>query len=405
LSSYLKRKIFSSLYRLLEFFSLNIFATHKITLGLDYRKRWKEFLKKPPSSTPALWIHGASLGELEDLASFFLNEELLKLAHYSFDRLIITSASPSAEAFLLKIQNKYPIRYAGPLPPDTGTQVKKFFSLLHPELLILSQSDTWPVLLTLARKYLDKGAIWIPHKEESAKWSRENLLDPLVKTVALRRESMKSPLPNTSSVFVGSPRIDRILERIEQSQNKEHPLKEKIEKNNKVKILIASAWKEDAFVWVKALEKSTSPDDFDLYIIPHDIHDQNEILSISGFFHKKVILREGILLESYKDFDLAFVGGGFRTGLHNIVEPLAWGIPTLCGSDLRKQPEAPDFVSSEALTPVQNEDELASFLEQWRTDEAFRKAKKEAALKTQSKLLQQKGASKRLAELIRLYFE
>jgi len=106
LSSYLKRKIFSSLYRLLEFFSLNIFATHKITLGLDYRKRWKEFLKKIPSSTPALWIHGASLGELEDLASFFLNEELLKLAHYSFDRLIITSATPSAEAILLKIQNK-----------------------------------------------------------------------------------------------------------------------------------------------------------------------------------------------------------------------------------------------------------------------------------------------------------
>ncbi len=394
---------FSFLYKILELFALNIFATHKITLGLDYRKRWKDFLKKSPHLTPALWIHGASVGELEDLASFFLNEELLKQAHYSFDRLIVTSSSPSAEAFLLKIQNTHSLRYAGPLPPDTISQVKKFFTILRPELLILNQSDTWPVLLHHAQKHLEKGAIWIPHKEESAKWSREKLLKPLVKTIALRREKMKSPLPDCSTVFVGSPRIDRILNRIENAQYKEHPLKDIIERNNKTKIILASAWKEDAFVWIKALEKASALKDFDLYVIPHDIHDPKEVLSLSGFFPKNIILKEGILLESYKNFDLAFVGGGFRTGLHNIVEPLAWGIPTLCGPDLKKQPEAPDFVSLGALTSVNNENELADFLKQWKSDAHFKKSKQEAALSVQSKLLEQKGASKRLADLIRLF--
>ncbi len=394
---------FSFFYKILELFSLNIFATHKITLGLDYRKRWKDFLKDSSNSSPALWIHGASVGELEDLASFFLNEDLLKLAHYSFDRLIITSSSPSAEAFLLKIQSTYPVRYAGPLPPDTLSQVKKFFKTLCPDLLILSQSDTWPVLLTLAQKHLEKGAIWIPHKEESAKWSREKLLKPLVKTIALRRDKMKNPLPESSSVFVGSPRIDRILNRIENAKNKDHPLKESFEKNNKIKIILASAWKEDAFIWHKALQKNSSLNDFDLYVIPHDIHDPNEVLSLSGFFPKKIILKEGILLESYKNFDLAFVGGGFRTGLHNIVEPLAWGIPTLCGNDLKKQPEAPDFVSLGALTPIKDENELADFLEKWKSNPDFKKSKQEAALNVQSKLLDQKGASKRLADLIRIF--
>ena len=394
---------FSFLYKALEFFSLNIFATHKVTLGLDYRKRWKEFLKNNTSPSPALWIHGASVGELEDLASFFLNEELLKHAHYSFDQLIVTSSSPSAESFLLKIQKDYSLRYAGPLPPDTLNQVKKFYKILRPELLILSQSDTWPVLLTLARKYLEKGAIWIPHKEESAQWSREKILKPLIKTIALRRETMKSPLPETSSVFVGSPRIDRILNRIEAAKTKEHPLEDTIEKNNKTKIILASAWKEDAFVWMKALEKSASLKDFDLYLIPHDIHDPNEVLSLSGLFPKKIILKEGILLESYKNFDLAFVGGGFRTGLHNIVEPLAWGIPTLCGGDLKKQPEAPDFISLGALTPVKDENELADFLEKWKTNPKFKQTATEAALKAQTQLIQQKGATRRLAELIRLF--
>jgi 3-deoxy-D-manno-octulosonic-acid transferase len=281
--------------------------------------------------------------------------------------------------------------------------VKEFFTILRPELLILSQSDTWPVLLTQARKHLDKGAIWIPHKEESAKWSREKLLKPLVKTIALRREKMKSPLVQTSTVFVGSPRIDRILNRIEDAKDKEHPLKEIIEKNNKPKIILASAWKEDAFIWMKALEKSSSLNDFDLYLIPHDIHDPNEVISLSGFFPKKTILKEGILLESYKNFDLAYVGGGFRTGLHNIVEPLAWGIPTLCGADLRKQPEAPDFVAMNALTPLKDEAELSSFLEKWKNEKIFRDEKIEAAKKAQSQLLQQKGASKRLADLIGLY--
>ena len=39
----------------------------------------------------------------------------------------------------------------------------------------------------------------------------------------------------------------------------------------------------------------------------------------------------GLLSKAYNYADLAYIGGGFGAGIHNILEPAVWGIPVLTG--------------------------------------------------------------------------
>lgn len=397
-------RIGSFIYRSVEFIAMNIGASHKVTMTLDYRRRWQSFLEDGKKATQGtLWIHGASVGELEDLAAFYGNSELLAKAGYDFSRLVITSSSPSAEEFLLKIQSKLKPLYAGPLPPDVLPRVHEFFEKLNPELLILSQSDMWPVLMSVAKEKLKKGAIWLPHKDQSASWGRNLFLAPIVKVVGLRRSESVNPLSTSKAEFVGSPRIDRILERIRSSINSDHPLQKQLSSSNApFKILMGSAWKEDALILNQALESIREADrkKFEVIAIPHDTKNPTEMGAISSYFGKNVVAREGILLESYRNFDIAFVGGGFRTGLHNIIEPLAWGIPTVCGDDIRKQPEAPYYAAQGSLKTIRDPEELRKLFVALLENNFIMKEWREKALDAQKLLNSQSGASERLVHLI-----
>ncbi len=398
----LDTKLASFVYRSIEFVAMNVGASHKVTMTLDYRRRWQSFLPQFPGKQ-SLWIHGASVGELEDLAAFYGNPELLKIAGYTPEQLVLTSSSPSAEEFLLKIKDRLKPLYAGPLPPDVLPRVEEFFSRLNPELLILSQSDTWPVLMRVAQKRLKKGAIWLPHKNNSASWSKKRFLAPLVKKIGLRQKESLNPLPEIPAAFVGSPRVDRILQRKESSLSQAHPLQKEMESaSGKIRILMASAWKEDAEVMRQALNSIRAEDQkkFEVFAIPHDTHHPGEVTAISAYLGKNVFLTEGLLLESLRDFDLAMVGGAFRTGLHNIIEPLAWGIPTFCGPDLKKQPEAVFFQEQGALKSVSNSTELKALLLEFADGSAAKQIWKQKANDAKDMLIAQRGASQRLAELI-----
>lgn len=379
-------------------------ASHKVTMTLDYRRRWQNFLNPDRSKKPGLWIHGASVGELEDLAAFYCNSSLMKEAGYDFSELILTSSSPSAEEFLVKIKNKINPRYAGPLPPDVTPRVKEFFNTLNPELLILSQSDLWPVLMSLARKKLSRGAIWLPHKNDSASWGKKVFLKDLVKKVALRREDSHNPLPNTPSEFIGSPRIDRILERIEEAKNKAHPLGSEFDSpSQQLRIIIGSAWKEDALCLRDAIQHLSNDEKkkLEIRIIPHEVKNSTEATAISSLFPKGLVSKEGILLEAYRNFDIALVGGGFRTGLHNVIEPLVWGIPVVCGKDLSKQPEAKYFANFGALQPIKEPKELTKVIKGFLEKKSIKNVLTQKALEASELLKVQAGASIRLSKLIK----
>ena len=55
---------------------------------------------------------------------------------------------------------------------------------------------------------------------------------------------------------------------------------------------------------------------------------------------------------------VAYVGGGFKTGLHNILEPASFGVPVIFGPNHLKFPEADLFIKNKIGFEISNDEEL-----------------------------------------------
>jgi 3-deoxy-D-manno-octulosonic-acid transferase len=386
-----------------------------ISEPLHFREDWDAFLKTP-SNEPTIWVHGASVGELEDLANFFLDAQTLAEAGYSLRQLVVTSSSPSAKPFLAKLAERLPLAYAGPVPSEDPTKIEAFLAALKPELLVLSHSDLWPNLMDLAQeKALSKGLVWMPSKASSSQGLFEKIIAPAtLKAVGARSpedlDALKLRLgpiyPDVEIVWVGNPRLDRIATRIKDQQGLDHHVLEDARAQpdpSRLSMLIGSVWPEDAAAIAEALKglPAEARDRLQIVAIPHVTDDMHLTASIQHLLPQaRVLPIQGVLLEAYQGFDLAFVGGGYRTGLHSILEPAMWGLPIFCGPQLRKQPEAASLQKAGVLFPILETSELGEKLALLLADRDALAALKRQAIATGTQMKASTGASKRLSRLV-----
>ena len=72
----------------------------------------------------------------------------------------------------------------------------------------------------------------------------------------------------------------------------------------------------------------------------------------------------GLLTKIYSYADIAYVGGGMGTaGLHNILEPAAFGIPIIIGKNFQKFPEAVALKTKGGLFAVGTKSELKTVID------------------------------------------
>ena len=83
----------------------------------------------------------------------------------------------------------------------------------------------------------------------------------------------------------------------------------------------------------------------------------------------------GILTKIYSYANVAYVGGGFGVGIHNILEPAAYGIPIIIAPNFEKFNEAVDLVNLNACFVITDQEELNNYLIQLHTDKKFREEK------------------------------
>jgi len=60
----------------------------------------------------------------------------------------------------------------------------------------------------------------------------------------------------------------------------------------------------------------------------------------------------GMLTKIYSYASIAYVGGGFATGLHNTLEPAVFGIPVIIGPNYKGFKEAEELVVQKGIIPV-----------------------------------------------------
>ena len=173
-------------------------------------------------------------------------------------------------------------------------------------------------------------------------------------------------------VISGDTRFDRVYS-IAQQTNK-FPLIQKFVGQHKV-LLAGSTWSPGESLIHHLL---SDDNETKLIIAPHEVHEER-IKSIQKLFNNKKTIRYssadedniklaevliidqiGILSGLYQYCNIAYIGGGFGRGIHNILEAATFGKPIIMGPNYHKFKEAVDLIKLGGAFSVSNENEFKS---------------------------------------------
>lgn len=104
----------------------------------------------------------------------------------------------------------------------------------------------------------------------------------------------------------------------------------------------------------------------------------------------------GLLSSLYRYGDFAYIGGGFTTGIHNILEPAAFGMPIFFGPRYGKFKEAHDLIGLGAAFPVKDTPAFAAAFERLYASTELRG---QAAQTTRDYISRNAGATEKIVSL------
>ncbi|KAG1657587.1 3-deoxy-D-manno-octulosonic acid transferase [Nymphon striatum] len=278
-----------------------------------------------------IWMHAASLGEFEQGLPII---EKLKIDFPSY-KILVTFFSPSGYEVKKNTSAADVVTY---LPIDTLQNAKQFIALTNPKLAIFVK-------------------VWILHAK-----SLKNFTHIFVQNEGSEKLLASIQIKNTT--VCGDTRLDRVSEILERDNSLTFMNNFK---NGRPCFVAGSTWPEDEAILIDYI--NNSPRNLKYVIAPHTIKSE-KILGLAGAILKKTALLSkidentindyevliidniGMLTKIYSYADIAYVGGGFATGLHNTLEPAIFGIPVIIGPNYKGFKEAEDLVHEKGILPI-----------------------------------------------------
>mgnify|MGYP001244090753 CR=1 FL=1 len=378
---------FYNLIVYLSFLFLKVYAffNKKIKLFVAGRKEIDIKISVIKNTDKIIWFHVASLGEFEQAVPIIEEVKRSLKTH----KILLTFFSPSG----YEIKKNYILAdIICYLPFDTNQDVKQFIELVHPEMVVILKYEFWPNLLNQLKRngiptILVSG---IFRKDQvffkpTGKWMRKSLT--AFHHFFVQDEFSKGLLESISIKNVsmaGDTRFDRVAKILEQDNSL--PFIEEF-KNNQYTVVAGSTWEEGEQFLVNYINQSSNEK---FIIAPHTIHPKS-IQKLKDTIQKQAILYSdkdgkdlstydvfildtiGLLKKVYSYADVAYVGGAFKTGLHNILEPATFGIPIVIGTKYSKFKEAVDLVELKGCISVNNQIAFSRIFNQLKQDESYRK--------------------------------
>lgn len=386
----------------------------KAKLWIEGRVNWRIRLKKAASQLNPdqknVWFHVSSLGEFEQGRPVM--EELKKTKNIN---LILSFYSPSGYEQMKNWPNADLVIY---LPLDTKKNAADLISIIHPDLAIFVKYDLWfhylsqlkaksiPTLLISARFY--------PSQYFFKSWTSwyKKLLFLFDRILVQDQESLDllHSINYKNAEISGDIRYDRVDE-LSKNKDRFNEIEEFI--GDKKVFIAGSSWPLDEKVMINYFLRNVH--NLRILIAPHDVSDNhiNSLLQkckgkairysklneISGEYIL-LVDKIGILSRIYKYADISFIGGAFKEGLHNILEPAAYKIPVITGIDHDGFPEAPAMEKEGGLFRVKDEIEFALIMDKLLINEqAYFNASRAAS----HFINDRKGASLRTLKVIDQY--
>jgi 3-deoxy-D-manno-octulosonic-acid transferase len=323
-------------------------------------------------SGETLWVHCASLGEFEMARPIM---ESLKESDSSL-RIILTFFSPSG----YEIRKNYALAdHVFYLPLDTKANASRFVNAIKPSKVIFVKYDLWFHHLNEAKKHGAKLMLISAQFRASQQYFKFygvtvrkalKLFDKIF-LVDEKSEKLLHQIDVKNTTVCGDTRYDRVMEIAKKADSISEI--ERFKGNSKL-IVCGSTWPEDEKILQSALSRFPS---VKWIVAPHEVGPKNierlEMLFPGSVRFSKyqnndldvlIIDSIGLLSKVYQYADVAYVGGGFGTGLHNILEATAFGTPTIFGPDFSRFPDAGEMAKNGLAISIQNENELESKLEE-----------------------------------------
>lgn len=331
------------------------------------------------TGAPRVWIHCASLGEFEQGRPLI---EMIKSA-YPQVQLILTFFSPSG----YEIRKNYPqadlICY---LPVDTPARARKFIRQLQPNLAIFVKYEFWRHHLQALQEAkvptLLISAIFRPSQiffKPYGSWYRGLL--PYFQHIFTQDEASGQLLESIHIQHfsrAGDTRVDRVLQLREQAP--EFPEIARFVGDAPIWVA-GSTWPVDEKMlfpfWVEHL-----PAGWKVILAPHDIAGEHieqieqgcpfpsvrysqmaEKEEVTQAAKVLIIDNIGMLSALYQYGQLAYIGGGFGKAIHNLLEPIAFGLPVIFGPRHQKFQEALALKRSGGGFAIKDPEELRPIFE------------------------------------------
>lgn len=360
------------------FWPLSFFNAKLNTWTKGRRQTWKIIADLPKQDRKTVWLHVASLGEYEQAVPIL--QALKSQATPPF--VAVSFFSPSGYEV---VKNRVLADVVCYLPLDTPSNAKRFLHHLNPDVALFVKYELWPNYLKTLRQRK------IPHFLVAARFYKgqvlfnyrfgRKLLSSFEAILCQDQQSLElaqQMAPNTSVSLAGDTRFDRVYDLAEELC----PI-ERIEKfvNHRFCLVVGSSWPEEDRLIIRYLKENLR-DDFCVIIAPHrpsESHSDglrsalNEPVALwseeeTPSSRVLIIDHIGLLNQVYQSATIALVGGGFKTGLHNTLEPAALGIPVLIGPQHHTFPEVVELVKQGGLLVVHDyetfEEALSNFQKQ-----------------------------------------
>jgi 3-deoxy-D-manno-octulosonic-acid transferase len=346
--------------------------------------------KLADNNSPVAWFHASSLGEFEQCRPVI---DAFKKQYPDY-KIFVTFFSPSG----YEVRKNYPnADYVFYLPLDTMFNARKFVDMVNPKMAFFVKYDFWfNYMAVLDKRNIPTilfSSIFRPSQYFFAwygKWfcRRLNAFDHLF---VQNKESEKLLKEHGISqcTIAGDTRFDQVMAIA--ANVKQFPEVVRFVGQSKV-LLAGSTWEPDERL-LKSFADTYSSSDIKFVIAPHEIHASridflmklfgntcvkySDIANISDLKDYKVLIIDniGMLSSLYQYAYVAYIGGGFGKGIHNILEALAFGKPVCFGPKYQKFQEAKDIVNLNGGWSVGDEKSLNKALtDLFDSDELYNKA-------------------------------
>lgn len=332
-----------------------------------------------------IWIHAASLGEFEQGRPLI---EMIRRNHPDA-KILLTFFSPSG----YEVRHNFPLVDAVVyLPFDTKKNVRQFLDTVKPRMAIFVKYEFWGnylnelklrgiptyIISAIFRKSqpffkpwggeFRKMLTYFTHIYVQDEGSRELLAEIGIKNVTV----------------AGDTRFDRVTDIMESCV--EIPQAAALTRDASLTIVAGSTWPPDESNLLPCFNAHPG---MKLIIAPHEVNEER-IAAIESQLNRPscrlstatpeeaakcdciIVDCYGKLSSAYRYGNIAYIGGGFGVGIHNLNEAAVYDIPVIFGPHYHKFKEARDLIKCKGGFSFSNKEEFDAIIEPIVNDKKLR---------------------------------